>query len=61
MGVGERPCPGRYEVEEPAQFGSPLTLPPWVVLCPPFPVLLGVEKGKGVLPREVQLFEMSVC
>jgi hypothetical protein len=49
-GVDEATCPGADDVP----------LIPWVLLLfPPSPVLLA-EKGKLVLPRDVQLFAMSV-
>lgn len=48
----ETTCPGADDVP----------LIPWVLLFPPSPgiVLFGAEKGKLLLPRDVQLFAMSV-
>lgn len=45
-------CPGKDDVPS----------HPWVLLFPlsPGTVLLEVEKGKALLPREVQLLAMSV-
>jgi hypothetical protein len=49
--VDEATCPGADDVP----------LIPWVLLFPPSPgVVLLAEKGKLVLPRDVQLFAMSV-